>query len=64
MWWVNPSRTSSCVRLFIYRIIYSYTLGRGGDESNILFDQNDHTHKLFKIERGGEVDLLYIIFME
>lgn len=34
-----------------------YTLGRGGDESNILFDQNNTSRKLFKIERGGEVDI-------
>lgn len=45
-WW-----TPGCYPLLDYR----YTLGRGGDESNILFDQKDPQYKLYKIERGGEV---------
>ncbi|KAK8799648.1 hypothetical protein WA158_006196 [Blastocystis sp. Blastoise] len=32
-----------------------YTLGRGGDVNNILFDMNDPNYKLYKIERGGQV---------
>ncbi|CBK22396.2 Lipoyltransferase [Blastocystis hominis] len=48
-------RTNLCDELILVQHPPVYTLGRGGDESNILFDQNDKQHKLFKIERGGEV---------
>ena len=55
MWWNDSCGASSCVFSFLYKYIIRYTLGRGGDESNILFDQSDSSRKLFKIERGGEV---------
>ena len=50
----NSCSTSSCVYLPI-GLNTRYTLGRGGDEQNILFDLHDNKHKLFRIERGGEV---------
>ena len=52
----NSCSTSSCVNPGIV-INARYTLGRGGDEQNILFDLHDNKHKLFRIERGGEVRL-------
>ncbi|OAO14070.1 lipoyltransferase [Blastocystis sp. ATCC 50177/Nand II] len=48
-------RTNLCDELIVVQHPPVYTLGRGGDESNILFDQNDHKHTLYRIERGGEV---------
>ncbi len=32
-----------------------YTLGRGADETNLLFDLNQRNFDLYRIDRGGEV---------
>ena len=32
-----------------------YTIGRGGDKKNLLFEENKSTVPVFRIERGGEV---------
>ena len=32
-----------------------YTLGRGGDEGNLLFDKTKPPFDLFRIDRGGEI---------
>ena len=32
-----------------------YTIGRGSDKKNLLFDENKSSEPLFKIDRGGEV---------
>ena len=32
-----------------------YTIGRGSDKKNLLFDENSSPFPLFRIERGGEV---------
>ena len=47
---------------FYSLLVLRYTLGRGGDESNILFDQQDQKHKLYRIERGGEVQLYWLVY--
>ena len=36
-----------------------YTLGRGSNYDNLLFSLNDAKYDVFKIDRGGEVCLLY-----